>query len=44
MCTTTIECKIIMIAVLMVKSGMDPHMISWDTGWFGNGLVWDGFG
>jgi hypothetical protein len=35
MCTTSVECKTIIIAVLMVKSGMDPHMISGDFGWFG---------
>jgi hypothetical protein len=28
MCTTSIECKIVIIAVLIVMSGMDPHMIS----------------
>jgi hypothetical protein len=27
-CTTSTECKIFITAVLMVKSGMDPHMIS----------------
>jgi hypothetical protein len=36
MCTFSVECKTIMIAVLMVKGGKDPHMISWDFGWFGN--------
>jgi hypothetical protein len=35
MCTTSTECKTVIIAVLMVKSGMDPHMISQDFGWFG---------
>jgi hypothetical protein len=25
----------------MVKSGMDPHMINWYSGWFGNGSFWD---
>jgi hypothetical protein len=25
--------------MLTVKSGMDPHMISRDFGWYGNGLV-----
>jgi hypothetical protein len=29
-------CKTIMTAMLTVKSSMDPHMISWDFGWFGN--------
>jgi hypothetical protein len=28
MCTTSAECKTIMIAVLTVMSGMDPHMTS----------------
>jgi hypothetical protein len=28
MCTTSIECKTVITAVLMVMSGMDPHMIS----------------
>jgi hypothetical protein len=28
MCTTSIECKTIITAVLTVMSGMDPHMIS----------------
>jgi hypothetical protein len=39
MCTTTIECKTVIIVVLVVKSGMDPHMISRDSGWFGNSLI-----
>jgi hypothetical protein len=38
MCTTSTECKTILIAVLTVKSGMDPHMISQDSGYFG-GIV-----
>jgi hypothetical protein len=31
-CTTSIECKTVIIAMLMVMSDMDPHMISgtWD--------------
>jgi hypothetical protein len=33
-CTTSIECKTIITVVLMVMSGMDPHMIS--------GKPWDG--
>jgi hypothetical protein len=37
MCTTSTECKIVITAMLMVMSGMDPHMIS---GNFGFGLVW----
>jgi hypothetical protein len=32
MCTTSTEYKTITIVVLMVKSGMDPHMISRDFG------------
>jgi hypothetical protein len=28
MCTTSAECKTVITAVLMVMSGMDPHMIS----------------
>jgi hypothetical protein len=27
-CTTSVECKTIITAVLTVMSGMDPHMIS----------------
>jgi hypothetical protein len=40
MCTTSAECKTIITVVLMVMSGMDPHMISgtWDS----FGLVWIG--
>jgi hypothetical protein len=38
MCTTSAECKTVMITVLTVKSGVDPHMISRDFGWFGNGF------
>jgi hypothetical protein len=32
---TSAECKIIITTMLMVKSGMDTHMISQDFGWFG---------
>jgi hypothetical protein len=32
MCTTSAECKTVIIAMLMVKSGMDPHMISQNSG------------
>jgi hypothetical protein len=32
-CTTSIECKTVMIAMLMVMSGKDPHMISGNLGW-----------
>jgi hypothetical protein len=28
LCTTSVECKTIITAVLTVMSGMDPHMIS----------------
>jgi hypothetical protein len=31
-CTTSVECKTVIIAVLTVMSGMDPHMISGNTG------------
>jgi hypothetical protein len=44
MCTTFAECKTVMTVMLMVKSEMNPHIISWDYGlvweWFG--LVWVG--
>jgi hypothetical protein len=32
-CTTSAECKTIIIAVLTVMSIMDPHMISGNLGW-----------
>jgi hypothetical protein len=37
MCTTSTECKNVIIVVLMVMSSMDPHMISGNPGfvWFG---------
>jgi hypothetical protein len=37
MCTTSTECKIVITVMLMVMSGMDPHMISGNPGlgWFG---------
>jgi hypothetical protein len=35
MCTTSAECKTVITVVLMVMSGMDPHMISG---------TWVGFG
>jgi hypothetical protein len=40
MCTTSTECKTIITAMLIVMSGMDPHMISrtWG-GWVGLVLV-----
>jgi hypothetical protein len=37
-CTTSIECKTVITVVLMVMSGMDPHMIRWNLRW-----VWFGF-
>jgi hypothetical protein len=36
MCTTSVKCKIVIIAMLTVMSGMDPHMISGNPG-MGNG-------
>ena len=33
MCTTSVEWKTVLTAVLTVMSGMDPHMISWDLVW-----------
>jgi hypothetical protein len=30
--TTSVECKTVITAVLMVMSGMDPHMISGNPG------------
>jgi hypothetical protein len=37
-CTTSTECKTVITAVLMVMSGMDPHMINWNLRW-----VWFGW-
>jgi hypothetical protein len=37
-CTTSAECKTVVIVVLTVISGMDPHMISRNIG-MGNGYV-----
>jgi hypothetical protein len=31
-CTTSAECKTVITALLTVMSGMDPHMISGNTG------------
>jgi hypothetical protein len=31
MCTTSVECKTVIAAMLIVMSGMDPHMISGNT-------------
>jgi hypothetical protein len=33
MCTTSAECKTVITAVLIVMSGMDPNMISWNLRW-----------
>jgi hypothetical protein len=32
-CTTSTECRTVITAVLIVMSGMDPHMISGNQGW-----------
>jgi hypothetical protein len=32
-CTTSTECKTVITVVLMIMSGMDPHMISVNLGW-----------
>jgi hypothetical protein len=32
-CTTSIDCKTVITVMLMVMSGMDPHMISGNLGW-----------
>jgi hypothetical protein len=32
MCTTYVECRIVLIVVLMLMSAMDPRMISWNLG------------
>jgi hypothetical protein len=39
MCTTSVECKTIMIVMLTVKSNMDLHMISWDVIWLSLGFL-----
>jgi hypothetical protein len=39
MCTISAECKTVITVVLMVMSGMDPHMISWNLRWVWFGLV-----
>jgi hypothetical protein len=41
-CTTSTECKTVITAMLMVMSGMDPHMISWNLRWVCFGLDWFG--
>jgi hypothetical protein len=54
-CTTSVECKTVIIAMLMVMSSMDPHMISGNLGWVfvkswlgcvevGFITLWDGHG
>jgi hypothetical protein len=40
-CTTSVECKIVITAMLTVMSGTDPHMISGT--WDGFDLVWFGW-
>jgi hypothetical protein len=40
-CTTSAEYKTVIIAVLTVMSGMDPHMISWNLRWVW--FVWFGW-
>ncbi len=37
-CTASAECKTVITTMLIVMSGMDPHMISWNLDGFG--LVW----
>jgi hypothetical protein len=32
-CITSLECKTVIIAMLIVMSSMDPHMISGNLGW-----------
>jgi hypothetical protein len=39
-CTTSAECKTVITAVLIVMSGMDPHMISGNPGFVWFGLIW----
>jgi hypothetical protein len=41
-CTTSAECKTVITAVLTVMSGMDPRMISGNTGFGLVGLGWVG--
>jgi hypothetical protein len=40
MCTTSVECKTVIIVMLMVMSSMDPHMISENLGWVLLSLGW----
>jgi hypothetical protein len=37
-CTTSVECKTVITAMLMVMSGRDPHIIRWNLRW-----VWFGW-
>jgi hypothetical protein len=39
-CTTSAECKTVIIVVLTVMSGTDPHMISGNLGWVLLSLGW----
>jgi hypothetical protein len=39
-CTTSAECKTVIIAMLTVMSSMDPHMISGNPGFGWVGLGW----
>jgi hypothetical protein len=39
-CTASAECKTVIIAVLTVMNGMDPHMISGNLGWVLLSLGW----
>jgi hypothetical protein len=39
-CTTSADCKTVITAMLTVMSGMDPHMISGNTGFGLVGLGW----
>jgi hypothetical protein len=38
-CTTSVECKTVITAMLTVMSSMDPHMIRWNLRWVWFGLV-----
>jgi hypothetical protein len=42
-CTASAECKTVIIAMLMVMSSMDPHMISGNPGFGWVGLGWVGW-
>jgi hypothetical protein len=43
-CTTSAKCKTVITVVLMIMSGMDPHMICGNTGFGLVGLGWVGLG